>query len=198
MQVLPCRQRQRRSGRQRGAAGLRISPLRRLGAESIRDSILAVSGSLDPTPGGPPVPVPHEIIGELVPPNGPVDGQCRRSLYLERRRNFPQRFLAIFDRPPPQATKGNRDVTNVPAQALALLNDPFVIDQARRWGARVSGTPGPLEERLGRMHFQALGRPATGEEKAALRALLGDDPQADDWALIALSLFNQKEFIYVR
>ncbi len=176
---------------------LSVFPLRRLGAESIRDSILAVSDNLDPTLGGPPVPVPHEIIGELVPPNGPVDGQCRRSLYLERRRNFPQRFLAIFDRPPPQATKGNRDITNVPAQALALLNDPFVIDQARRWGVRVSGAPGPVEERLGRMHFQALGRPATGEEKADLRALLGDDPQADDWALIALSLFNQKEFIYV-
>jgi hypothetical protein len=177
---------------------LSVFPLRRLEAESIRDSILAAGGSLDPTLGGPPVPVPHEIVGELVPPDGPVDGQCRRSLYLERRRNFPQRFLAIFDRPPPQATKGSRDVTNVPAQALALLNDPFVIDQARRWGARVSGAPGPVEERLGRMHFQALGRPATEEEKAALAALLGNDPQADDWALIALSLFNQKEFIYVR
>ncbi len=176
---------------------LSVSPLRRLDAESIRDTILAVTDDIDLTIGGAPIPVPHRLM-EKDPPSGPVDGQRRRSLYLERRRNYPQRFLAIFDRPSPQATMGCRDVTNVPAQSLALLNDPFVIEQAQRWAQRMAGAAGSVDERLARMHFKALGRPATDDELTALRSLAGDAAQPDAWALVALSLINQKEFIYVR
>ncbi len=177
---------------------LSVFPLRRLDAESIRDSILAVSGDLDLKLGGEPIPVPHRIVGEMEPPNGPVDGQRRRSIYLERRRNFPQRFLSIFDRAPSQATKGTRDVTNVPAQSLALLNDPFVLEQAQRWGQRQMKSTSNVDERLAQMHAAALGRVGDAAELVALRSLLGDASQEESWTLVALSLFNQKEFLYVR
>jgi hypothetical protein len=175
-----------------------VFPLRRLDAESIRDGILAITGDLDPALGGPPIPVPHRIDAEMKPPSGPMDGQRRRSIYLERRRNFPQRFLSIFDRPPSQATKGTRDVTNVPAQSLALLNDPFVLEQAQRWAQRQMKSPSSADERLAQMHFTALGRPANESELAGLRSLLGESSQEAAWTLVALSLFNQKEFLYVR
>jgi hypothetical protein len=177
---------------------LSVAPLRRLDAESIRDSILAASGDLDSAIGGAPVPVPHRIDAEMKPESGPVDGHRRRSIYLERRRNFPQRFLSIFDRPAPQATVGTRDVTNVPAQSLALLNDPFVLEESQRWADRIAKAPGSVEQRLAEMHHSALARPATGEELTGLKQLLGEAPTAESWALVALSLFNQKEFIYVR
>ena len=63
----------------------------------------------------------------------------------------PPRILAVFNQPIPKLTTGRRDVTNVPNQALALLNDPFVIEMARQWSERVlqDGASAP-EERAAR------------------------------------------------
>ena len=65
--------------------------------------------------------------------SGPLDGDGRRSIYIKVTRMEGPQFLELFDFPNPTATRGRRDQTNVPAQALALLNDPFVIDQSRFW-----------------------------------------------------------------
>jgi hypothetical protein len=63
-------------------------------------------------------------------PSGPLDGERRRSLYQRIRRNAHNPLLEAFDAPKPASTRGRRDATNVPAQALTLLNDPFVIEMA--------------------------------------------------------------------
>src|SRR5262249_17314213 len=106
-------------------------PARRLEAEAIRDSILAASDRLDRTCYGPSVLSYREKANadrRLFP--GPLDGRGRRSIYIQNTLMEAPRFLGVFDFPGGKVTQGRRDVTNVPAQALALLNDPFVLQQA--------------------------------------------------------------------
>ena len=98
---------------------------------------------------------------------GPLDGDGRRSIYIKNNLMEAPKFLGAFNFPGGKVTQGRRDVTNVPAQALALLNDPFVLAAGRRLG-RAAGRPaGRLGRRRGSTHmFQtALGRPPTDDER---------------------------------
>ncbi|MFM7075924.1 MAG: DUF1549 and DUF1553 domain-containing protein, partial [Planctomycetaceae bacterium] len=187
-------------------------PLRRLEGEAVRDKILAVSGRLDPRVGGPPVEVAlsefHEGRGK--PAGGPLDGDGRRSIYTRIRRNFLPALPLAFDMPVPFQAMGRRTVTNVPAQALVLMNDPFVVEQSARFAARVleDGAAG-VDERIARMYRLAFARAPDAAELAAARGFLeaqaarqgGDlaaDPrQAAAWGDLAHALFNAKEFIFV-
>jgi hypothetical protein len=185
-------------------------PVRRLEAEAVRDTLLAVSGRLDGTLYGPSVqphrgePQEHRRLFQ-----GPLDGNGRRSIYVKITRMEGPRFLEIFDFPSPLQTRGNRDVTNVPPQALAMLNDPFVLDQARVWArALTAQKDDAVEARVGRMFLAGLGRPATAAELGAWRELVGEMGQrhgAADllgseavWTDVAHTLFNLKEFLYLR
>jgi hypothetical protein len=174
-------------------------PLRRLEAEAVRDAILAVSGQLDRTLGGEPIPVPHTLAksgsdsGNNYPESGPIDGRRRRSLYLGSRRSFPSTFLDVFDKPPPLTTFGRRDVSNVPTQALTLLNDPFVAGQAKAWAKRVSDSWLSPAERADRMFLEAFARTPTDAERTKALALA----DAGGWEDLVLALFNAKEFIHV-
>jgi uncharacterized protein DUF1553/uncharacterized protein DUF1549/cytochrome c len=169
--------------------------VRRLEGEAIRDSILAVSGALDPKMFGPPVPIHLTpfMEGRGRPGHsGPLDGAGRRSIYLEVRRNFPDPFLTTFDLPGPGNTVGKRSVSNVPAQALVLLNDPFVHEQAERWAK--GEADGSASDRVEHMYWTAFGRgPSEAERKACL-----DYVSNNDWPALAHALWNVKEFIYLR
>ena len=127
--------------------------LRRLEGEAIRDAILAVSGGLDRRQFGPSVPIHLTAVhrrARAAGQSGPLDGAGRRSIYLAMRRNFLSPMMLAFDMPIPSTTVGRRNVSNVPAQALILMNDPFVDEQARlgrggRWRStfgRPSGSVG--------------------------------------------------------
>lgn len=99
----------------------------RLEAEAIRDALLATSGKLKQDLFGPPVP-------------GNAD---RRSVYVNVTRNSLDPFLSAFDAPVPFSSKGRRDVTNVPAQSLMMLNNPFVAGAAAELAdAVVRSAPG--------------------------------------------------------
>jgi mono/diheme cytochrome c family protein len=152
-------------------------PVRRLEAEALRDAVLAASGSLDRTVGGPSVPIHLTpfLDGRGRPgSSGPLDGARRRSLYQEVRRNFPQPFLTVFDLPNPAATMGRRAESNVPAQALTLLNDPFVHQEAERFARRLLDEVPP--ERVAEGEAASAPRSAGGSpghptaEEAAPRA----------------------------
>jgi cytochrome c553 len=191
-------------------------PLRRLEGEAIRDAILAVSGRLDPTPFGPSVPIQlTEFMDGRGRParSGPVDGDGRRSIYLEVRRNFLSPLMRTFDTPVPFTTVGRRTVSNVPAQSLILLNDPFVQGEAARWARQLlaEGLPSNTE-RLDRLYRRAFGRAPTETEQHQARAFLdsqaawyhahpetaGDaSPETQVWADLCHVLFNVKEFIYL-
>lgn len=174
--------------------------VRRLEGEAIRDAILSVSGRLDSTMYGPSVPVHLTDFqqGRGRPGSGPLDGAGRRSIYLASRRNFLSSFLLAFDTPTPFSTVGRRTVSNVPAQALILLNDPFVHQQADVWSKKVLAQPGSASERIDRMYLAAYGRGASAEEAAACREFVersGNNPAA--WASLAHVLINGKEFRFL-
>ncbi len=178
--------------------------VRRLEAEALRDAMLAVAGRLDPSLGGPSV-APHLtpfMDGRGRPQSsGPLDGDGRRSLYLNVRRNFLTPMLLAFDYPPPATAMGRRNVSNVPAQALTLLNDPFILDQARLWAGRLLEESGAsAEDRVDRMYLTAFARLPTPAERAAALAFLGEPGRRGDrgaWADLAHVLFNVKEFLFV-
>jgi hypothetical protein len=142
--------------------------------------------------------------------SGPLDGDGRRSLYLEVRRNFLSPMMLAFDAPIPFSTVGRRNVSNVPAQALILMNDPFVVAQARLWADRALAPPdrSPAEQ-VAAMYRAAFARsPSQAETDAALAFLesqggeLGLTPgawRADRraWADLAHVLFNAKEFVFL-
>ncbi|MDX1945190.1 MAG: PSD1 and planctomycete cytochrome C domain-containing protein [Pirellulaceae bacterium] len=187
--------------------------LKRLEGEAIRDAILAISGRLDRRPLGPSVPVHLTpfMQGRGRPGSGPVDGAGRRSIYISIRRNFLSPMMLAYDTPIPFSTVGRRNVSNVPAQALILMNDPFVSEQARVWARRVlsDGKLTTPESRIRRMYLQAYGREPAGTEISAARAFLdqqsreyelpaGTNPLDERvWADLAHVLLNVKEFVFV-
>jgi hypothetical protein len=184
-------------------------PLKRLEAEAIRDAILAVSGRLDERMYGPSVPVylTPFMEGRGKPAGGPLDGGGRRSIYINVRRNFLSSMFQAFDYPTPFTSTGRRTVSNVPAQALTMMNGPFVVAEARRWAERALAEPAAsAAERVERLYLAAFGRvPAPTESADALAFLAeqarrygaeSDDPRP--WADLCHVLLNVKEFIFVR
>ncbi len=167
-------------------------PPRRLEAEAIRDSMLAVSQSLDLTlygPGIPPHISPYQD-GRGKPASGPLDGANRRSLYTQVRRNFlPPLFLA-FDYPPPISTIGARGSATVPAQALMLLNNELVHLAASRWASASESQ----SSRLDWLYETAFGRLPNAQESEAAATYLKDH----NWQSLCHILLNSAEFLYVQ
>jgi hypothetical protein len=123
---------------------------RRLGAEVIRDSMLAVSGLLDTSrrPGS----LVAELDGQSVSLIGfnaklpkDLDGSHQRSIYLPVIRDHLPDVLEQFDVANPSLVTGDRDVTNVPLQALYLLNGPFVQEMATALAKRVESAPNRVQ-----------------------------------------------------
>ncbi|MEX2261838.1 MAG: PSD1 and planctomycete cytochrome C domain-containing protein [Bryobacteraceae bacterium] len=187
-------------------------PLRRLSAEALRDSILLTSGNLKDSLYGPSV-HPHRAEAKDYRRlfSGPLDGEGRRSIYLKVTRMEGTRFLDTFDYPIPMVTRGSRDVTNVPAQALALLNDPFVLEQAEALAVRLlAGSAGSVEARIEELFRSALSRKPGETERERFRGLalelssLHQVPRErilesrEVWKDLAHAVLNLKEFIYIQ
>jgi hypothetical protein len=182
-------------------------PVRRLQAEAIRDAMLAVSGRLDAAMYGPSVPVHLTpfMEGRGRPSSGPLDGHGRRSIYIGIRRNFLSPMMLTFDMPSPFSTMGRRSVSNVPAQSLILMNDPFVIAQARLWAERVLAEHDAKDARITAIFESALSRPPSDrqreraerflQQQADLYAAAADDVRL--WTDLCHAVLNMKEFIYL-
>ncbi len=183
-------------------------PLRRLDAEAIRDAMLAASGRLDLTPGGPET---GEFLygrGEVIDKNrdffrpnqvkadDPVFATSRkRSVYLPVIRNAVPDVLALFDGADPNGVTAVRNDTTVPSQALFLMNHPFVRDQAKAFAERLAATPGTDNERIALGYRLALGRGPTTNESETVRRFLKDRPGA--WVSFCQTLLCRNEFLYV-
>jgi hypothetical protein len=140
---------------------------RRLEAEAIRDAILAVSGGLDPTMGGP-------SVGD--------DGKSgRRTLYLLQKRHALPEVEELFDAPGAGESCPCRHVSTVSLQPLYLLNSPFVAARAAAFSAR-AGSPEAA-------FVLALGRPPSRAERESAGAL--------DLGRLCHALFNLNEFVYL-
>jgi len=158
--------------------------------------MLSVAGLLDET-----------MFGPGVNALAPSAEQARRSIYLGVRRTSLSPFLQAFDAPKPFTTLGRRETTNVPGQSLALLNDPFVIELSTRWARLLIQQGQDVDRRVRGMFERALGRAPTNAELAASHAYLKEmsgersgnlSNDEEVWRDFAQSLFNLKEFIYVR
>ena len=182
-------------------------PIRRIESEAIRDAILMVSGNLDTLSYGPSVPIhlTDFMQGRGRPSkNGPIDGNGRRSVYLEVRRNFLSHFLRTFDFPTPFTTFGNRDVTNVPDQSLLLMNDPFIIRQAEIMAEGLLGDKeATWEDRVQKIYKRAFARLPTERELHAAGEFIHSRTQDNGvdalevWKSYCHTIFNMKEFIYL-
>lgn len=188
-------------------------PLRRLEAESIHDGMLAAADNLNQEMYGPPIPVylTDFMQGRGRPRDtGPLDGDGRRSIYHEVRRNFLEPMMLAFDRPIPFTTFGNRNVTNVPAQSLILMNDDFVNEQAQVMATKlIDHKEMDNITKLNYIYIKALSRKPSEEEIATAMAyiqMLAQAYQLKDtevatsmevWKDYCHSIFNMKEFIYL-
>jgi hypothetical protein len=171
-------------------------PVRRLEAEAIRDSILAVAGTLDPQVLGPSVPpyISKFQDGRGKPESGPLDGARRRSIYIQVRRNFLTPMFLAFDYPLPISTIGRRSVSTVPSQALILMNDEFLDVEAREWARRVTAEEIDPHRRVTMMYKAAFAREPEDWEMAEAIEFV----KTGQWADLAHILFNSAEFVYVR
>jgi hypothetical protein len=175
---------------------LQHMPVRRLEAEAIRDSILALSGRLDPKMFGPSIP-PHISEyqdGRGKPKSGPLDGHGRRSIYIQVRRNFLTPMFLAFDYPLPISAIGTRGSSTVPTQALLMMNNEFVTAQADLWARRALAESPDPEQRVTWMFETAFGRPPQPRElRETTRFVV-----SQSWADLAHVLFNSAEFIYIQ
>ncbi len=151
----------------------------RLDAETLRDTVLAVSGELNEEMGGPPVPVMADRIGQFVIGKenlnagrpGPVidmkGQQFRRTVYVQFRRSRPLSTIASFDLPRMNPNCSARSSSTVSPQSLLLMNSPFVVERAKKLAERLeqeAGTDVPAQIR--RLWLVCYGRPPRDTEMA--------------------------------
>jgi hypothetical protein len=149
-------------------------PRRRLGAEAIRDSLLAVSGLLDPELGGSLMRTGnHGYVTNDQSNNQARYDNHRRSLYQPIIRNAQYGFFTTFDYNDPSLHIDRRPETVVPAQALLMLNSPLVIEASEALAADlIEQVPSGVNERASLAFQRALGRPAKPGEVEGARAFL--------------------------
>jgi hypothetical protein len=172
----------------------------RLEAEIVRDTMLAVGGNINLEVGGEPVfPfMSKEILAGQFrgkwenTPEGPA--AWRRGVYVYRRRSLPYPMFDTFDHPDMNITAGARHVSTVPTQALTLLNNPFVLSQAKRLADRVSREARGLRAQVDLAYRIALARPATEREFAIGVDLI----EKQSLASFTHVLLNLDEFMYLR
>ena len=188
---------------------LQRMPIKRLEAEQIRDHVLYVSNKLNLELYGPSV---TAYTGDLPSArgkgaSGPIDGNGRRSIYTQLRRNFMPSFLRILGMPNAIEPIGARNLTNVPAQSLALMNSQFMREQSLAWAQYLLDSETDEVARINQMHEVALSRPAGEDEIKWARDLVRDVSEfyqeagkVDEvavWQELCHVMMNRKEFIYL-
>jgi len=177
-------------------------PRERMEAEVIRDEILAVAGTLDRTMGGPaiyPYIAPEIVQGSShrIWPGKPDDDPStwRRSLYVFSKRSIRYPLFEAYDQPNLINTCDRRNRSTIAPQALMLMNNNFVITQAKKFADRVRKDAGADAAAQINDAFQlALGRAPTATEKSASIAYLNGGPGR--LVLFCQAMFNLNEFAY--
>ena len=180
-------------------------PVQRLRAEAVRDSILAVSGTLDQTMFGYTGPANQSESAAVAHP------KLRRGVYQYIRRESLDHMMLMFDAPEPSRTQGDRETSSVPGQSLLMLNSALVHEQATAWAAKdMKLRKGySTEQRIEHLFSKALGRQPSADEVQSLVEFLDDQAEAyalapaargsDQrlWADLCHVLINAKEFLYI-
>jgi uncharacterized protein DUF1553/uncharacterized protein DUF1549/cytochrome c len=154
---------------------------RRLDAESLRDSLLCVSGKLDLKEGGPAVHLDKE--------------NNRRTVYAYVSRRQIDPMLALFDFPNPNSTSEQRLQTTVPLQKLFFMNSPFVIAQSDALATRVAAISSNDDQRITATYRFVLQRSPTAEERKLAQEFIGGNSGA--WNQFTQVLLSSNEFTYL-
>jgi len=170
----------------------------RLEAEAVRDTTLAIAAELNAARGGPGFLDTREILRSgsySYVPADPVGPEFnRRSVYRTWIRGGRNGLLDVFDCPDPSTTSPKRAVTTTPQQALALLNNAFVLRMADRFAARVEREAGENSAaRVTRAYQLAFQRDPTTDELAVARKVVEEHGDA----VLARAILNSNEFLYV-
>ncbi len=183
---------------------LSVMPRRRMEAEAIRDAMLAVAGTLDRTMGGSLFTMANfQYVGNV------KYDTLRRSIYLPVVRGKTYDFLLTYDFPDPVTMNGKRVNTVVAPQALFMLNNPFVLDQAEAFAKRMFTAGTAAETRLRFAYREAFLRDPTSEERtraeqfiqAFQKGLEADEKESKKrelvaWRAFAQSIFASNEFVF--
>jgi hypothetical protein len=184
----------------------------RLDAELVRDNALSIAGLLVPTIGGPSV-KPYQPQKYWENLNFPVrewqndtgDGLHRRGLYTWWQRSFVHPSMLAFDAPSREECTAERNRSNIPQQALVLLNDPTYVEAAQAFATRIIQAPEDTAQRISWAVQQALQRSPSAVEAQTLSALFAqqlaaapkDSAEAEKtaWMHVARVLLNLHETI---
>jgi hypothetical protein len=165
-------------------------PPRRLAAEELRDSLLAITGELSREMGGPGVfpeinrevaLQPRHIMGSVAPayqPSPTPGERNRRTIYAFRYRTLPDPLLEVFNRPGSETSCERRDETTVTPQVFALFNGQFVHDRALALAARIGGQSAEVATQV----------------ELAFRAVLGRIPEAEERTLAVSHVRQMREY----
>ncbi|MBL8291451.1 MAG: PSD1 domain-containing protein [Bryobacterales bacterium] len=175
-------------------------PYRRMEAEAIRDSMLAVSGQLNTAMGGASMfpEIPEAALAGSSDPDkiwktSPEPERNRRTVYAFLKRSMIVPMLEVLDLCDTARSTAQRMTTSVAPQALTLFNGDFVNAQARAFARRLQMEAGPDAERQIELAYRlALARPPTGAERRKMRAFLEREPVEQ----LARVVLNLNEFVY--
>jgi hypothetical protein len=171
---------------------------RRMDSDQLRDSILAVSGMLNPKMYGKPVKTPIEQeIYDIIFTEGEPDNlwplpkdrteMYRRTIYVLNRRTVRLPLLANFDQPDAMSSCPERPTSTHALQSLTMLNSDFMQEQAKAFAARFQGS-------IGTAYQLALGRAPSAAEQQQAQEFLAKGGTAEEFAL---ALLNRNEFLYL-
>ena len=181
---------------------------RRLDVEAMRDAMLAISGQLDRTRGGPTLTFTGRFEfankTQMLKVPSPT---LRRGVYLPIVRDQMDLvasldMLDVFDFASPSFVTGRRNATTVPSQALYLMNSPFVMEQAEHAARRLLQAEQNDDDRVRQIFLEALGREATEAEIASALSFIHEASKMPDvkpldaWALFCQTIFASNEFIF--
>ncbi|MDC0201123.1 PSD1 and planctomycete cytochrome C domain-containing protein [Verrucomicrobia bacterium] len=165
----------------------RYSP-RKLEVESWRDTLLAVTGELDPKIGG--------------APEGEILNSKRRTLYATISRTGDRfqsdAFLRLFDFPAAVSTSPKRSSSVVPQQYLFMMNSPFMTERSKNLGKRLFDSPDNTQRTIESVYESLYSRLPEDEERELANKWLGDSPDQKSWELYAQVLLSAHELIQLR
>lgn len=183
----------------------------RMDAEAIRDSILAVSGTLEAgSPGRHPFPAEEKLKFSQGNPFSQIYDHNHRSAYLMTPRLNKHPFLALFDGPDSNKSTEKRGESTVALQALYMMNSPFVEEKAAALATRVTGHSDLLAEQIQFAYELLFARPPNEADKAEAITYLDDytsdvvstgvpesDARRQAWISLARVLLTSSEFLYI-
>jgi hypothetical protein len=175
----------------------RFSP-RRLSAEELRDTMLAVSGKLDTRMGGPGFRLYDysvDSVATYVPRDQHGPETYRRAIYHQNARASKIDLVSDFDCPDSAFATARRSATTTPLQALTLLNHSFTLDMATEWAERLQReAPGDVDGQIRRAFVLAYGKTANKKEVAESRKVV----VSHGLRALCRALFNTNAMLYVR